>query len=93
MRTLLTYTSLDKTYNNQEVKGSIALYSIHVEKSKTIPNTFNLEVDGLVVYLKNGELAATNLIIPLGSYTLKELETKFQTGIDLKLSIELNELC
>ena len=86
--TLLTYTSLDKTYSNQEVKGRIALYSIHVEIQKTIPNTFNLEIDGLVVYLKIGERAATNLIIPLGLYTLKELEMKFQIGIDLKLSIE-----
>ena len=64
------------------------MYSIHVEIEKTIPNTFNLKVDGLVVYLKIGEKAAANLIIPLGLYTLKELETKFPTGIDLKLSIE-----
>ena len=65
MKNLLTFTTLDKTYNNHEVKGRIALYSIHVEIQKTIPNTFNLKVDGLVVYLKIGERAATNLTLPV----------------------------
>ena len=34
------------------------------------------------------EQASTVLMIPLGLYTLKELEKKFQTGLDLKLSVE-----
>ena len=73
MKNLLMYTSLDKTYSNHEIKGQLTLYSIYVEITKTIPNTFNLEAEGMVVYVKDGEKASTVLMIPLGLYTLKEL--------------------
>ena len=78
MKNLLMYTSLDKTYSNHEIKGRMALYSIYVEIIKTIPNTFNLEAEGMVVYVKDGEKASTVLMIPLGLYTLKELEKHFK---------------
>ena len=90
MKNSLMYTSLDKTYSNHEIKGYMALYSIHIEIEKTISkNLFNLEAEGMVVYVKDGEKASTVLMIPLGIYTLKELEKKFQTGLlHLKLSVE-----
>ena len=81
---LLTYTNLDECYSNHEIKGDIALYSIFIETYKAIPETFNLEFDGVITYTKKTTgTSAIVLIIPKGIYTLKSLKKQIQKGNDI----------
>ena len=53
MKTLLTYTSLDRCYSNHEIKGDIALYSIYLELF-ALP--LILPEEGMITYQEKNEL-------------------------------------
>ena len=93
MKTLLTYTILDKTYSNQLIKGYVALYSIFLE-FQTLP--LNLEVEGIILYQKRANdytdypKNSSRITIPEGSYSIKEFEALVKKYIP-DFSFKLNK--
>lgn len=73
MTTLLTYTSLDKIYNNHEISGKIALYSLYLEFDKK--SMVVLKKEAAILYkIPNRQTGAypdrsEKFIVPAGTYT------------------------
>ena len=72
MKTLLTYTSLDKTYSNHETKGHLALYSVYMV-IQTLP--LILKDDGLIIYQQGDQKGSTKIEVPEGRYSIEQFET------------------
>ena len=72
MTTLLTYTSLDKTYSNHEVQGQLALYSVYLV-IQTLP--LILKDDGLIIYQQGDQKGSTKIEVPEGRYSIEQFET------------------
>ena len=87
MTTLLTYTSLDKTYSNHEIQGQIALYSIYMV-IQTLP--LILKDDGLIIYQQGDQKGSTKIHVPEGRYSIKQFEKLVKKHIS-DFSIRMNK--
>ena len=93
---LLTYTSLNELYNNHEIKGFVALYSIYVELKLPKVDQLILNDEGVIVYQQktdkelNYSESSKKIIIPQGTYSVDELETLIKQHIP-QFTLSLNK--
>ena len=93
---LLTYTSLNKLYNNHEIKGFVALYSIYID---LVSSELSLSEEAMITYQQkifNDEdidayiNPSKKIIIPQGDYTVEGLESLIKKDIT-DFSLKLNK--
>ena len=91
---LLTYTSLNELYNNHEIKGFVALYSIYID---LVSSELSLSEEGMITYQETtdeeiGEYKnpSKKIIIPQGGYTIKGFESLIKNHIT-DFSLKLNK--
>ena len=96
MKKLLTYNSLDKCYNNHQIKGDIALHSIFIE---LLSSVLSLTEEAMITYqqkiFNDEDLDAyinpsKKIIISQGDYSIEDLESLIKKDIT-DFSLKLNK--